>query len=145
MVDNTTQQQEITQPVINPPVINPQTSVRPRKMFERQLQLSADIIEPVTAGFDQINRDMAFNNFDVQDRAFILDISQLVTICDMYSLPKTKYLLLCNLATVEATARSKGGWIGELFTKIIQISKTEYSEKLPDKKGFSFLGMFKKK
>ena len=127
------------------PTVNPQTSVRQRVPFERQLQLNADLIEPVTKGFDQINRDMAFNNFDIADRSFILDISQLVTICDMYALPKTKYLLLCNLATVEATARSKGGWIGELFTKLTQISKQEYTEKLPEKKGFSFLGMFKKR
>jgi len=89
------------------PTVNPQTSVRPKQLFERQLQLNAELIEPVTEGFDQINRDMAFNNFDIRDRSFILDISQLITICDMYSLPKTKYLLLCNLATVEATARSK--------------------------------------
>lgn len=127
------------------PMVNPQTSVRRSRLFEKQLQLSADIIEPVTEGFSQINRDMAFSNFDPFDRSFILDVSQLVTICDMYALPKTKYLLLCNLATVEATARSKGGWIGELFTKIIQISKTEYSETMPQKKGFSFMGMFKKK
>jgi len=127
------------------PTVNPQTSVRRKVPFERQLQLNAELIEPVTEGFDQINRDMAFNNFDVHDRSFILDISQLVTICDMYSLPKTKYLLLCNLATVEATARSKGGWIGELFTKLTQISKTEYSERIPEKKGFSFLGMFKRR
>ena len=138
MEENTYQPQQT-------PMVNPQTSVRQKKLFEKQLQLSADIIEPVTEGFDQINRDMAFNNFDPVDRSFILDISQLVTICDMYALPKTKYLLLCNLATVEMTARSKGGWIGELFTKIIQISKTEYSEKIPEKKGFSFMGMFKKK
>lgn len=138
MEENTYQPQQT-------PMVNPQTSVRQKKLFEKQLQLSADIIEPVTEGFDQINRDMAFNNFDPVDRSFILDISQLVTICDMYALPKTKYLLLCNLATVEATARSKGGWIGELFTKIINISKTEYSETMPQKKGFSFMGMFKKK
>jgi len=130
---------------LQPPTVNPQTSVRRKVPFERQLQLNAELIEPVTEGFDQINRDMAFNNFDVHDRSFILDISQLVTICDMYSLPKTKYLLLCNLATVEATARSKGGWIGELFTKLTQISKTEYSERIPEKKGFSFLGMFKRR
>jgi len=127
------------------PTVNPQTSVRREVPFERQLQLNAELIKPVTEGFEQINRDMAFNNFDPHDRSFILDISQLVTICDMYSLPKTKYLLLCNLATVEATARSKGGWIGELFTKLTQISKTEYSEKIPEKKGFSFLGMFKRR
>jgi len=127
------------------PTVNPQTSVRPKQLFERQLQLNAELIEPVTEGFDQINRDMAFNNFDPRDRFFILNISQLITICDMYSLPKTKYLLLCNLATVEATARSKGGWIGELFTKLTQISKTEYSEKVAEKKPFSFLGMFKRK
>ena len=126
-------------------IVNPQTSVRPRQLVERQLQLNAEIIEVVTQGFDQINRDMAFNNFDIKDRNFILDISQLVSICDMYSLPKTKYLLLCNLATLEATARSKEGWIGELFTKLTQISKTEYSETPPEKKGFSFLGMFRKK
>jgi len=124
-------------------IVNPQTSVRPRQLVERQLQLNAEIIEVVTQGFDQINRDMAFNNFDIRDRNFILDISQLVSICDMYSLPKTKYLLLCNLATLEATARSKEGWIGELFTKLT--SKTEYSETTPEKKGFSFLGMFRKK
>ena len=137
MEENTTQTAQ--------PMVNPQTSVRPRKLFEKHLQLTADLIEPVTEGFDQINRDMAFNNFDPVDRSFILDSSQLVSICDMYALPKTKFLLLCNLATVEATARSKAGWIGELFTKIIQISKTEYSESLPEKKGFSFMGMFKKK
>jgi hypothetical protein len=127
------------------PMVNPQTSVRQRMPFERQLQLNAEIIEVVTQGFDQINRDMAFNNYDLKDRSIILDLSQLVTICDMYALPKTKYLLLCNLATLEATARSKEGWIGELFTKLTQISKAEYSEKLPEKKGFSFMRMFRKK
>ncbi len=130
---------------IQQPIVNPQTSVRPKQLVESQLRLNAELIEPVTQGFDQINRDMAFSNFDVHDRSFILDVSQLISICDMYSLPKTKYLLLCNLATLEITARSKDGWIGELFTKLTQISKTEYSERLPEKKGFSFLGMFKKK
>jgi len=129
------------------PITNPQTSIRPKQFFERQLQLNAEIIEPVTQGFEQINRDMAFNYFDINDRRFILDISQLVTICDMYSLPKTKYLLLCNLATVEATARSRDGWMGELFTKLTQVvkSQSEYSEKLSEKKGFSFLNIFKKR
>ena len=127
------------------PMVNPQTSVKKRLLPEKQLQLNAEIIEVVTEGFEQINRDMSFNNFDINDRRFILDISQLVTICDMYGLVKTKYLLLCNLATVEATARSKDGWIGELFAKLTLINKTEYSESLPEKKGFSFLGMFKRR
>lgn len=129
----------------NQPLLQGQQYTRPRNPYiPSQLQLNADIIEPVTEGFDQINRDMAFNNYDPFDRGFILDSSQLVTICDLYGLPKTKYLILCNLATIEATARSKGGWIGELFTKLTQINKAEYTEKLPDKKPFTFFGMFKK-
>jgi hypothetical protein len=83
---------------------------------------------------------MSFNNYNDHDRNFILDTSQLITICDIYSLQKTRFLLLCNLATLEATARSRGGWIGELFTKLTQVSKTTYEEKLPEKKGFSFFG-----
>ncbi len=120
----------------------PRTGVRQRNPFENFSALTADIIEPVTQGFEQINRDMAFNYYDLFERKYIFAVSQLVTICDMYRLPKTKYLILCNLATVEATSRSKEGWIGELFTKLTQISKTEYTESQKEKKGFSFFNLF---
>ena len=112
------------------------TKARERK--ERILEYLGEMLIPVTEGFDHINLDLSFTYLGNFDLEFVRDKCMAITMCSIYGLKQSEYLLRGDLAAFLNARRSRNAKSMDLFTTVVTKTDTQFTDKTDKKEGFSF-------
>ena len=116
------------------------------RTFEDMYQVFAHIISPELNHNDSmsmahIDRNMFSNNYNAEERAQLLELSELTFIMNRYKISFCHGLLFNKLKTFEAGCLNQGGYAMDRLLTMIQKTDATYKENTAaEKKGFNWFG-----
>ena len=113
-----------------------------RQRKEQLMEYLGDMLVPQTEGFDHVNLDMTFTNLTFFDMAHVDNLSLSITLCKIYGLRQSEYLLRGMLASFLNSRRSKDAKSMDMFTTMVTKQKQEFVDKTESKAGFAMFGGF---
>jgi len=119
------------------------TKSRERK--EKILEYLGEMLIPVTEGFKHINLDLSFTYLGNLDLFYVQDKSMGITMCTLYGLKQSEYLLRGDLATFLNARRSRNAKSMDMFTTVVTKSDQVFRDETDKKKEFSWFRFGKKK
>ena len=111
------------------------------RQLEKQrhvLNMLAQLLNPVTEGYDHVNLDMSFSFLGDQELYRAEALSMKINIAHIWELKLTEFLLRGELATVVISRRSRGGKSMNLATEVMIKQEQTYKDETQEKKGFNF-------
>ena len=118
---------------------------RVMKRQEDLMNMTGDLLVPVTQGFPHINLDMSFSYFGNMDLIRVENYSVIIAFTYIHGLKRSSYLAMGQLATLEISRRSRNAKSMDMFTSFSTTQKQTYRDETQEKKGFSWFGFGKKK